>query len=47
MRAARGLIGGSNVHIDVVEIGSCGRAVARLEAGGSNLGALLIQGSYG
>ena len=46
-RAARQLIGGSNVRIDVIEIGAYGRAVARLEAGGSDLGALLIRGGHG
>ena len=33
--------------MDVVEIGSYGRAVARLKAGGSDLGAMLIRRGHG
>jgi endonuclease YncB( thermonuclease family) len=42
-RAARQLIGGARAQVEVVDIGSYGRAVARVEAGGSGLGALLIR----
>jgi endonuclease YncB( thermonuclease family) len=42
-RAARRLIGGARAQVEVVDIGSYGRAVARVEAGGSDLGALLIR----
>lgn len=45
-RAARQLIGGSDVRAHVQEIGSYGRAVARVEAGGSDLGGLLIRGDH-
>jgi endonuclease YncB( thermonuclease family) len=46
-RAARQLIGGARAEVEVVEIGSYGRAVARLEAGGSDLGAMLIRHGHG
>ncbi|WP_251980332.1 thermonuclease family protein [Salinibacter ruber] len=42
-RAARRLVGGKNVRVAVEDIGRYGRAVARIEVGGGNLGALLIE----
>ncbi|ABC46393.1 thermonuclease family protein [Salinibacter ruber] len=41
-RAARRYVGGKNVRVAVEEIGRYGRAVARIEAEGSDLGAMLI-----
>jgi len=46
-RAARRLIGKARANVEVVEIGAYGRAVARLEAGGGDLGALLIRRGHG
>lgn len=46
-RAARRLIGGQNVRVTVEEIGRYGRAVSSVEAGGADLGALLIRRGYG
>jgi endonuclease YncB( thermonuclease family) len=42
-RAARRIIGGKNVRVAVEDIGRYGRAVARIEVGGGDLGALLIE----
>ncbi|MCS4056809.1 thermonuclease family protein [Salinibacter ruber] len=42
-QAARRYIGGKNVRVSVEEIGRYGRAVARVEAEGGDLGAMLIQ----
>ena len=42
-RAARRIAGGKNVRVTVEDIGRYGRAVARIEVGGGDLGALLIQ----
>ncbi|WP_251962968.1 thermonuclease family protein [Salinibacter ruber] len=42
-RAARRYVGGENVRVSVEEIGRYGRAVARLEVEGGDLGAMLIQ----
>jgi endonuclease YncB( thermonuclease family) len=42
-RVARRYVGGKNVRVSVEEIGRYGRAVARLEAQGGDLGAMLIQ----
>ncbi|MCS3679271.1 endonuclease YncB(thermonuclease family) [Salinibacter ruber] len=41
-RAARRYVGGKDVRVAVEEIGRYGRAVARIEARGGDLGALLI-----
>ena len=41
-RAARRLVGGKSVRVSVEEIGRYGRAVASVEVGGADLGALLI-----
>ncbi len=41
-RAARRYVGGKDVRVAVEEIGRYGRAVARVEAEGSDLGAMLI-----
>lgn len=43
MNQARRYIGGANVRVSVEEIGRYGRAVARLEVQGGDLGAMLIQ----
>ncbi|MCS4201579.1 thermonuclease family protein [Salinibacter ruber] len=42
-QAARRYIGGEDVRVSVEEIGRYGRAVARIEARGGDLGALLIE----
>ena len=42
-RAARRIAGGKNVRVAVEDIGRYGRAVARIEIGGGDLGALLIE----
>jgi len=42
-RAARRLVGDKNVRVTVEDIGRYGRAVARIEVGGGDLGALLIE----
>jgi endonuclease YncB( thermonuclease family) len=42
-RAARRIVGEKNVRVAVEDIGRYGRAVARIEVGGGDLGALLIQ----
>jgi endonuclease YncB( thermonuclease family) len=42
-KAARRYVGGKNVRVSVEEIGRYGRAVARLEVQGGDLGAMLIQ----
>jgi endonuclease YncB( thermonuclease family) len=42
-RAARRYVGGKNVRVSVEEIGRYGRAVARVEVQGGDLGAMLIQ----
>lgn len=42
-RAARRIAGGKNARVTVEEIGRYGRAVARIEVGGGDLGALLLQ----
>jgi endonuclease YncB( thermonuclease family) len=44
---ARQYIGGKNVRVSVEEIGRYGRAVARIEVGGGDLGALLIRDGMG
>jgi len=41
-RTARRLVGGKSVRVSVEEIGRYGRAVASVEVGGADLGALLI-----
>lgn len=46
-RAAREYVGGENVRVEVVDIGRYGRAVARIDIQGGDLGALLIQNGYG
>jgi len=46
-RKARRYIGGKNVRVSVEEIGRYGRAVARIEVQGGDLGAMLIRGGYG
>lgn len=42
-RTARRIAGGKNVRVTVEEIGRYGRAVASVEVGGGDLGALLLQ----
>jgi endonuclease YncB( thermonuclease family) len=42
-RRARRLLQGKNVRVSVEDVGRYGRAVARVEVGGSDLGALLIR----
>jgi endonuclease YncB( thermonuclease family) len=42
-RTARRITGGKNVRVAVEDIGRYGRAVARIEVGGGDLGALLIE----
>jgi len=42
-RAARGYVGGTRVRVSVEDIGTYGRAVARITVQGSDLGALLIR----
>ena len=42
-RAARRIAGGKNVRVTVEDIGRYGRAVARIEVDGGDLGALLLQ----
>jgi endonuclease YncB( thermonuclease family) len=42
-RAAQRIAGGKNVRVTVEDIGRYGRAVARIEVGGGDLGALLLQ----
>ncbi|PQJ36829.1 hypothetical protein BSZ35_00295 [Salinibacter sp. 10B] len=46
-RAARRYIGGERVRFTVEEIGSYGRAVARISVGGGDLGSMLIQEGHG
>ena len=46
-RAARRIVGGKDVRASVEDIGRYGRAVARIEVGGGDLGALLIQRGLG
>jgi endonuclease YncB( thermonuclease family) len=45
-RAARRYIGGENVRVTVEDIGRYGRTVGAVEAGGADLGALLIRGGH-
>ncbi len=42
-RAAQQYVGGESVQVSVEEIGRYGRAVARVEVGGADLGAMLIR----
>jgi endonuclease YncB( thermonuclease family) len=46
-RAARQYVGGKNVRVEVEDIGRYGRAVARINIQGGDLGALLIRDGYG
>jgi len=46
-RRARQLLQGENVRVSVEDVGRYGRAVARVEVGGADLGAMLIRGGYG
>ncbi|WP_263788953.1 thermonuclease family protein [Salinibacter grassmerensis] len=46
-RAARRYVGGKDVRVTVEDIGRYGRAVARITAGGGDLGAMLIRDGYG
>lgn len=46
-RAARRYVSGKNVRVEVEEIGSYGRAVARMNVQGGDLGAMLIRDGYG
>ena len=46
-RAARRIVGGKDVRVTVEDIGRYGRAVARIEVGGADLGALLLQRGLG
>lgn len=46
-RRARQLLQGENVRVSVEDIGRYGRAVASIEVGGADLGAMLIRGGYG
>lgn len=46
-RRARQLLQGENVRVSVEDVGRYGRAVASIEVGGADLGAMLIRGGYG
>lgn len=46
-RAARRYVSGENVRVEVEEIGRYGRAVARINVQGGDLGAMLIRDGYG
>jgi endonuclease YncB( thermonuclease family) len=46
-RAARQYIGGKNVRVSVEDIGTYGRAVARINVQGGDLGAMLIRDGLG
>jgi endonuclease YncB( thermonuclease family) len=46
-RRARQLLQSENVRVSVEDVGRYGRAVARVEVGGADLGAMLIRGGYG
>ena len=42
-RAARWIIGGSNIRVNVRDVGRYGRAVARIEVGGGNLSEMMVR----
>jgi endonuclease YncB( thermonuclease family) len=46
-RRARQLLQGENIRVSVEDVGRYGRAVARVEVQGGDLGAMLIRGGYG
>jgi len=46
-RAARRIIGGSNVRVSVEDVGRYGRAVGRVRVGGGDLSEMMVRRGYG